>query len=93
MQDRPRNPPVNAAQHSGSGLRRDLDDDELQTESTEEALPSDAEARKDPEVALGKTKSAASIAETLPLYREVLFVAVICCGQLFTREWPLHYSL
>lgn len=39
----------------------------------------------DPE-ALARTKSARSIAETLPLYREILFVAVICLGQLYTRK-------
>lgn len=39
----------------------------------------------DPE-ALERSKSTRSIADTLPWYRELLFVAVICLGQLFTRK-------
>ncbi|KAF3761914.1 hypothetical protein M406DRAFT_267124 [Cryphonectria parasitica EP155] len=35
--------------------------------------------------ALERTRSTRSIAETLPWYRELLFVAVICLGQLFTQ--------
>lgn len=31
--------------------------------------------------------STVSIAEQLPLWRELLFVTVICLAQLFTREW------
>lgn len=46
---------------------------------------SDVDDSEDPE-ALGRTKSTRSIAETLPWYRELLFVAVICLGQLFTRK-------
>lgn len=49
--------------------------------------PSDSrEDLGDPE-GLTRTKSGRSIAETLPLYREILFVAVICLGQLYTRKW------
>lgn len=39
-----------------------------------------------PQDALERSKSTRSIAETLPWYRELLFVAVICLGQLFTRK-------
>lgn len=49
---------------------------------------SDEDGDDDPE-ALVRTKSTRSIADTLPWYREVLFVAVICLGQLYTRKsWP-----
>jgi hypothetical protein len=34
-----------------------------------------------------RVTSTVSIAETLPLYRELLFVTVICLAQLFTREF------
>lgn len=47
--------------------------------------PSDVDDSEDTG-ALDRTKSTRSIAETLPWYRELLFVAVICLGQLFTRK-------
>lgn len=34
-----------------------------------------------------RIESAVSIAETLPLYQEILFVFVICLAQLFTRKY------
>lgn len=33
-----------------------------------------------------RRSSMVSVAETLPLHRELLFVAIICLAQLFTRE-------
>lgn len=50
---------------------------------------SDSDDRDEPEhEALAKTKTAQSIAETLPWYRELLFVALVCLAQLYTREFP-----
>lgn len=45
--------------------------------------------------ALERSKSTRSVAETLPWYRELLFVAVICLAQLYTRKsntptYPIH---
>lgn len=37
-----------------------------------------------------KTETNTSIAETLSLPREILFVAVICLAQLFTRTYRTH---
>jgi hypothetical protein len=39
---------------------------------------------------LVRTKSAVSIAETLSLPRELLFVSVICMAQFMTRKYTLH---
>lgn len=51
--------------------------------------PSDSDDINEPEhQALAKTKTAQSIAETLPWYRELLFVALVCLAQLYTREFP-----
>ncbi|ROV95970.1 hypothetical protein VMCG_07979 [Cytospora schulzeri] len=81
-ENRPQSSTVDAARHAGG--HQDVEDSDYQSESID-ASPSDVYERDDPE-ALGKTRSnATSIAESLPLYREVLFVAVICCGQLYTQ--------
>ena len=37
-----------------------------------------------------KTETNASIAETFTLPREIIFVAVICLAQLFTRTYRAH---
>lgn len=47
---------------------------------------SEADDDDSPQDALERSKSTRSIAETMPWYRELLFVAVICLGQLYTRE-------
>lgn len=83
-ENRPQSSKVNenVARHPSD--RQGVDEDEYQTDSID-ASPSDNDGREDPE-ALRKTKSnATSIAESLPLYRELLFVAVICSGQLYTQ--------
>lgn len=82
---RPQSSTVHAAGRTSS--RQDVDGYQSQTESTDASI-SDVDERQDPEaLEITKTKSnAASIAESMPLYRELLFVAVICCGQLYTRE-------
>ncbi|KAI3390363.1 hypothetical protein diail_9945 [Diaporthe ilicicola] len=50
------------------------------------APPSDSDERDEPEhQALAKTNTAQSIAETLPWYRELLFVALVCLAQLYTQ--------
>jgi hypothetical protein len=90
-ENRPQSSKVNenVARHPSD--RQGVDEYEYQTDSID-ASPSDKDGREDPE-ALRKTKSnATSIAESLPLYRELLFVAVICSGQLYTRECPVSMS-
>lgn len=52
----------------------------------EDGPPSDLDGGEEDPEALNRTKSTRSVAETLPWYRELLFVAVICLAQLFTRE-------
>ncbi|KUI56179.1 hypothetical protein VP1G_03513 [Cytospora mali] len=79
--NRPLDSTVKSAQNSG--VFQDIDDDETRTGSTE-ASPWDGDDTENPE-ALEKTQTAVSIAETLPLYRELLFVAVICLAQLYTQ--------
>lgn len=85
-------PPSSMSNTTGhTSSLQDVHDYEYQTD-TIDASASDVDEREDSE-ALGKTKSnATSIAESMPLYREVLFVAVICLGQLYTREYPIFLS-
>lgn len=71
------------------GMRQDVDGAEALKEEGISAPHSDSDDRDEPEhQALAKTKTAQSIAETLPWYRELLFVALVCLAQLYTRELP-----
>lgn len=72
------------------GMRQDEDRAEaLKDEGGASTPQSDSDDRDEPEIqALAKTKTAQSIAETLPWYRELLFVALVCLAQLYTREFP-----
>ncbi|KAJ4393237.1 multidrug-resistance type transporter aminotriazole resistance [Gnomoniopsis smithogilvyi] len=67
----PQSPSV---QYDGQGISKPLS----------HTLHSDSDQEGDPET-LHRSKSTRSIAETLPWYRELLFVAVICLGQLYTQ--------
>lgn len=70
-------------------MRHDVDRAGALKEEGPSSPPSDSDDRNEPEhQALAKTKTAQSIAETLPWYRELLFVALVCLAQLYTREFP-----
>lgn len=70
-------------------MRQDIDRAEALKDEVASAPQSDSDDRDEPEhQALAKTKTAQSIAETLPWYRELLFVALVCLAQLYTREFP-----
>lgn len=70
-------------------MRPDVDGPGVLKEEGPGSPPSDTDDRDEPEhQALAKTKTAQSIAETLPWYRELLFVALVCLAQLYTREFP-----
>jgi len=47
------------------------------------------EAGERNEMELARTKS---IAETLPLWREIIFVAIVSNAQLLTRKWCLYIT-
>lgn len=70
-------------------MRQDVDGAGALKEEGPSFTPSDSEDRDEPEhPTLAKTKTAQSIAETLPWYRELLFVALVCLAQLYTRGFP-----
>jgi hypothetical protein len=74
------------AEDDGQLHRKDEDSVDAET-SSEGSLEDDAAADdEDMGHAATRMTSTTSIAETLPLYRELLFVTVICLAQLFTRE-------
>jgi hypothetical protein len=78
---------TDSAERRDFGMRQDVDRAEALKEDG--FPPSDSDDRDEPEhQALAKTKTAQSIAETLPWYRELLFVALVCLAQLYTREFP-----
>ncbi|CAN8097735.1 unnamed protein product [Discula destructiva] len=83
----------NSPRPSAGALHKDTDHhDESRDDGTlqSDLAPFDSDrdlddgGDSDPE-ALARTKSTQSIAESLPWYRELLFVAVICLGQLYTQ--------
>jgi hypothetical protein len=53
----------------------------------ESAMSSNEEEGETRAPNLTKTTSTISIAETLPLHHEILFIFVICLAQVFTREY------
>lgn len=70
-------------------MRQDVDGQGALKEEVPGSPPSDSDDRDEPDnQTLAKTKTAQSIAETLPWYRELLFVALVCLAQLYTREFP-----
>lgn len=73
ISDNERLPPKGDSDTDGPAVRTDDDEDEDQTDNDvgHEAT---------------RVKSTASIAEAMPLWREVIFVATICLGQLYTRK-------
>lgn len=75
-------PPVaDNAGHLSSKEENGLDRETSRSEQPEDDM-------EDDEVGHTATRmtSTVSIAEQLPLYREILFVTVICLAQLYTRE-------
>lgn len=58
-------------------------DEELQHHAT--VVDGNGQEREKEHVDLSKTESTKSIAETLPLGQEILFVGVICCAQFCTQ--------
>jgi hypothetical protein len=75
-----------------SATRRDASGSEILKEEAAGPPLADSDDNRDLEdpepSALAKTKTSQSIAETLPWYRELLFVALVCLAQLYTRESP-----
>lgn len=67
----------------------DDDDDSIRGRTPSEAREEDHDGQYANDEDLGgiatRVTSTVSIAETLPLYRELLFVTVICMAQLFTQ--------
>jgi hypothetical protein len=60
----------------------------LSPTENEEALASNsANQEKEDTLELGRTKS---VAESLSLPREIIFVAIVCSAQLLTREYFLY---
>lgn len=67
-----------------SKFEDDIDQEMSRSESTEDETD-DA----DMGAAATRRNSTVSVAEQLPLFREILFVMVICLAQLYTRKFLL----
>lgn len=81
---------TDAATRRYPGMQRDADGMETLKEDIPAPRPSDSDDRDEPveHQTLAKTRTVQSVAETLPWYRELLFVALVCLAQLYTRQFP-----
>ena len=68
-------------------MEKDDDIDSLESPGSSRTSIEDDEIRgaEEKENQLEPTKSAVSIAETLPLPKEILFVGIVCCAQFTTQ--------
>ncbi|KAL1853993.1 multidrug-resistance type transporter aminotriazole resistance [Diaporthe australafricana] len=78
---------TDAATRQYSGMHQGADGMEALKEDIPSPRLSDSDDRDEPveNQALAKTKTVQSIAETLPWYRELLFVSLVCLAQLYTQ--------
>ena len=78
-------PAAGTADEESSTSSLQVDDDDLQQHATHADDNSDDKEKEKEQNDLSKIESTKSIAETLPLGKEILFVGLICCAQLTTQ--------